>query len=1304
MITVQNLKEVLLKLGFAEASNGVFKKQYPHDASIVVDFNRKKIAYAPVDSTFTEGEYPTKTKPATGFVIHRETTLDFIHPENFVCLVCVHLLLEKGYEPKHMVFEPAFKVGHNNKPSYGDILVYNEQYNPLVLIENKTYGPEFSKEWNNMQKNGGQLFSYLGPLVNELGLCENLVLFAVDFDNNDIVLKNHIITLKDNDNADLGSAKKFKNAQGKYFEVWNETYAKSFETKGLFEQDVAPYSVGKLKYTIADLKSLSHSEIRPIYHEFATILRNHAITDFEHSFYILIDLFLCKITDERRNPDDLQFYYKGISRDTPKKYCARLLKLYQQGKHDLFDVDVVNKDEDDIRQIFEDTSRSLTNGLFEGIRELFEEIKFYNIKKFNFIDVENKEEFEMNFQILIKIAALIQDINLSNSETNHFFGDLFEGLLSKNVHQTEGQFFTPLPIVNFIIKSLPEFPDNQNIKVLDYACGAGHFLTEFIKCYPHSSAFGIEKSQTLSQVAKIATIINGSQDAHIVFKDSLSVFNTRETRFQGFDNESFDLIIANPPYSVKGFLNTLDENDRDQYELTKLVKEKSYGTNKTIESFFVERAKHFLRQNGLIGIVLPSSILSNEDSINVKTRELLFAHFNILSIVGLGSRTFGSTGTNTIILFAQKVKKNAEGLVEHFIKNDRFEQYTNYQAIDSYINKQGYDKEAFFAFMQTDTLEDVLENHEVFREYKMAFRSTAIKKTLQLEWFKNSSFYNKREKGNSKIDKQLLATFLESGEYKEYEEAEQRKQFISYAKAIECDKLYTFIQIENNYILLLQSPPERVNNKSNKAEIIKFLGYDWSNRKGDEGIKYITKTSFVDDEDGQSSDEKDAEIVRAINSIKYIDTPLYNPDQAWDNTKFAFALRKHIYDQCKKFSFGPNEPKDEKDQLFEGQMDELLSFASLSDLMDFTRPTFNKTIKTATVKPFITSNKYRMVRLELLMDSITGAQTKIPQEEIKEFGTYPVITQESENFISGYTNNDEPITDLPLIVFGDHSCTYKYVDFPFVRGADGTQLIKVTASVDLKYLYNFLQAIEIENQGKYERHFKYLKDTKIPVPPIEVQREISAACEQIDADFISAPSKNLEAKQHINDLFDKIKDEKVNLKQICQYSTERTSKVDAAKYITTDNMLQDCEGITAYTGTDDIPSAIVYKKGDILVSNIRPYLQKIWYADRDGACSPDVLVFRVSDARIDSKFLYYSMKRTQFFDFIMNSAGVKGLKMPRGDKDAILNYEIRIPSLKAQADIIKQIKQYEAEIRQTQELIKSSAARKKVIIEQYLND
>ena len=134
------------------------------------------------------------------------------------------------------------------------------------MIENKTFGTEFSKEWNLMQKDGGQLFSYLGPLVNEMGLCENLALFAADFDDIDIIPKSHIITLRDNEKriAELENPKTFADAKGKYFEVWNETYAKSFETKGLFEDDIAPYTIGKLKYTISDLKGLSHAEIKPI--------------------------------------------------------------------------------------------------------------------------------------------------------------------------------------------------------------------------------------------------------------------------------------------------------------------------------------------------------------------------------------------------------------------------------------------------------------------------------------------------------------------------------------------------------------------------------------------------------------------------------------------------------------------------------------------------------------------------------------------------------------------------------------------------------------------------------------------------------------------------------------------------------------------------------------------------------------------------------------------------------------------------------------------------------------------------------
>ena len=136
MITKDNLTALLEYFDFSR-SGDIYKKEYPQGASIEVNMMSHKIKYAPLDGNYKEGEFPTKNNQAKGFVIHRKVTLDFSHDENFVCLVCTHLLLAKGYEPKHIVMEPAFEVGHVNKYSFGDILVFDKEYNPLVLIEPK---------------------------------------------------------------------------------------------------------------------------------------------------------------------------------------------------------------------------------------------------------------------------------------------------------------------------------------------------------------------------------------------------------------------------------------------------------------------------------------------------------------------------------------------------------------------------------------------------------------------------------------------------------------------------------------------------------------------------------------------------------------------------------------------------------------------------------------------------------------------------------------------------------------------------------------------------------------------------------------------------------------------------------------------------------------------------------------------------------------------------------------------------------------------------------------------------------------
>ncbi len=128
------------------------------------------------------------------------------------------------------------------------------------------------------------------------------------------------------------------------------------------------------------------------------------------------------------------------------------------------------------------------------------------------------------------------------------------------------------------------------------------------------------------------------------------------------------------------------------------------------------------------------------------------------------------------------------------------------------------------------------------------------------------------------------------------------------------------------------------------------------------------------------------------------------------------------------------------------------------------------------------------------------------------------------------------------------------------------------------------------------------------------------------------------------------------LNTVADYSDDRVnrSKISEDNFVTTDSMLQGKNGITRSTVLPK-GNLIAFKKGDILIGNIRPYLKKIWHSDRDGGCSPDVLVIRPKNC-IDSKFLFYSLFRDDFFLHMMN--GSKGTKMPRGDKKQIFRFQI----------------------------------------------
>ena len=126
-------------------------------------------------------------------------------------------------------------------------------------------------------------------------------------------------------------------------------------------------------------------------------------------------------------------------------------------------------------------------------------------------------------------------------------------------------------------------------------------------------------------------------------------------------------------------------------------------------------------------------------------------------------------------------------------------------------------------------------------------------------------------------------------------------------------------------------------------------------------------------------------------------------------------------------------------------------------------------------------------------------------------------------------------------------------------------------------------------------------------------------------------------------------------------------------------MLKDKRGVKIYDGVPQISGLVKFSAGDVLVSNIRPYLKKIWLADRAGGCSPDVLVFRSRDEKIlRPEFLFEVLREDDFFAFAMSTAS--GMKMPRGDKEQIKSYKLPLPPLDVQKKIVDEFNALDAQV------------------------
>ena len=977
-------------------------------------------------------------------------------------------LLEKGYNPAHIELEPRWNLGRDAKGGRADILVRDNEGNPYLLIECKTTdskNSEFRKEWARMQNDGGQLFSYFQQERGVKFLC----LYTSDFVNNALKYENYIINMQDNESYLKEHKKqgyKDANTTKELFSVWANTYANDFREQGIFEPQIQSYNISVIKPNLENLSHIDSHSMQKKRHEWATILRANAVGDRGLALNKFMNLLLCKITDEIENKDDLAFFWKGFSGDTPFELVDRLQKLYQIGMQKFLKQNITYHSKDSIDKAFSKHFRDTT--VREKIQNIFNELKYFSNGDFNFIEVYNKEQFDKNFNILLPVVISLQSIKFTDTKDSNILGDYFETYIH-DMPQQEGQYFTPVPLVNFIINSLPTFHQTQ---VLDFACGAGHFLTQYAEFHKGKDItfFGIDKDSRLAKIAKIASFMHGI-DSHIEANDSLKLGVIK--------NQSCNVLISNPPYSVDGFLGNLTQSDREQYELFSENIKTKIETNDKIQCFLIEKASKALKSGGLLSLVLPSSLLNKSTEIDSKTIEILLRDFYIISICAFGDSTFFKTGTQPIILYAirkpqrQSTATTKDDIYEDFIKHilegkiDKLPKiYDNFLALlEQYALFRGIDKDELKALFALDLAQDsTLYQNESFAEYKEEYQKILAKQKVD---------YDKK-----------------SAKYKDNNPFTPTQSQAEFVREKECEKFLYFCYCIDSTPLIIKAP-------SDKKEQKKFLGYEWSTTKGQEGIRYLNATS-----------------------IAGIQTPLYNPKNQFDANKLNYYILQNFYTHSPSLAEGVRGwvensqiPKELTKYTFN---------ARLVDMIDFSRADFSKAINlnlsnaSSQSANLFANSKFELVRLGEAIVENPKSQIKVAQAKENTTGKYPFYT----SGLNIYRYDTALISGENIYLSTGGNAIVQFYDGECAYSTDTYAIKSKVDDILTKFLYLLLESItplinEFYFKGMGLKHLQKteLKNMQIPKPPLEIQKQIIAECEKVESQ-----------SQNINDLIALYKD------------------------------------------------------------------------------------------------------------------------------------------------------------------------------------
>lgn len=428
----------------------------------------------------------------------------------------------------------------------------------------------------------------------------------------------------------------------------------------------------------SDIEKIDESSLKQRFKQAHDALWSGGQLNPSEAFDELDKLIFCKIWDERkpRKPGD------------PYDFQIITIDANDISGYDRLGVD------DQARAIQNETNRRLS----ERIRNLYEEGRKKDPEVF-------RDNIRLTPEKIRTVVGYLQEVNIGETDLDAK-GKAFETFMGDYFRGNFGQYFTPRPIVKFIVDVLPITNES---KVLDTSCGSGGFLLyaldkvrkladeyyeketqkhfRFWHDFAEKNLFGIEINEQISRAAKMNMIIHDDGHTNVVTSDGLLSAEEiqKNTQNKGFQYNSFDFIITNPPFgstvrqTEKAYLKTYKLGKKEEDWLAVKSSPETVRENQSTEILFIEQCYKFLKEGGYLAVVIPDGILTNSSLQYV--RDHIEDVFRIVAVVSMPQTAFTATGAGvkSSVLFLKKYTSAETEKIQNLKNTAKFDLLSRYE-------------------------------------------------------------------------------------------------------------------------------------------------------------------------------------------------------------------------------------------------------------------------------------------------------------------------------------------------------------------------------------------------------------------------------------------------------------------------------------------------------------------------------------------------------------------------------------------------------------------------------------------------